>query len=98
MKIVAVPCLCADVFAVTGEIRPGGEELNFAAHACEFEGIDVTLLGAIGRDKYGGAILKSIRDKRIDTSYIRIDENYVTANNMTYLTEEQSLVLPKLLP
>lgn len=88
MKLTALPCLCADVFDGTEEIRPGGEELNFAVHAATFDQMDVTLMGAIGKDQYGEAILKSIADKRIHKELIRQEEQYVTANNRTYLTEE----------
>lgn len=88
MKLTALPCLCADVFDGTGEIRPGGEALNFAAHACTFDHMEVTLLGVIGQDDYGQAILKAIADKRIETRYIRMDPQQTTANNYTYLTPE----------
>ena len=33
IKLTALPCICADVFYGTEIIRPGGEALNFAAHA-----------------------------------------------------------------
>lgn len=88
IKLTALPCLCVDVFDGTEEIRPGGEALNFAVHAAGFEEIDVTLLGVVGDDEYGRAILKAIEDKRIEKKYIRTDRDYVTANNRTYLTPE----------
>ena len=88
MKLTALPCLCADVFDGTGEIRPGGEALNFAAHACTFAGVEVTLLGVIGQDAYGQAILDALADRPINTRHIRIDPTQTTANNYTYLTPE----------
>lgn len=88
IKLTALPCLCADVFYGTDIIRPGGEALNFAAHASRFEDIDVTLLGIVGKDKYADAIMNSISNLKIDKSHIRTDERFETANNMTYLTEE----------
>ena len=87
IKLTALPCICADVFYGTEIIRPGGEALNFAAHASRFKDIDVTLLGVVGKDKYAEAIMDSISKLDIDKSHIRIDERYQTANNMTYLTE-----------
>lgn len=86
IKLVALPCICADVFDGTDIIRPGGEALNFAAHASQFNDIDVTLLGIVGRDKYAEAVMRSIDGLNIDKSHIRIDERYPTANNRTYLT------------
>ena len=87
IKLTALPCICADVFYGTEIIRPGGEALNFAAHASQFKDIDVTLLGVVGKDKYAEAIMDSISKFDIDKNHIRIDERYQTANNMTYLTE-----------
>jgi fructoselysine 6-kinase len=52
-KIIAMPCLCVDIFDGTDEIRPGGEALNFAAHASEFDHIDIALISVIGNDTYG---------------------------------------------
>ena len=86
--MVALPCLCVDVFDGTEEIRPGGEELNFAVHASEFEEIDITLIGAIGDDIYGKTILSRIADKHINTEYVRVDKELATASNRTYLTPE----------
>lgn len=87
IKLTALPCLCADVFYGTDTIRPGGEALNFAAHASRFRDIDVTLLGVVGKDKYAEVIMGAISKLDIDKSHIRIDDRYPTANNMTYLTE-----------
>ena len=39
IKLTALPCICADVFYGTEIIRPGGEALNFAAHASHFKDI-----------------------------------------------------------
>ena len=87
IRLTALPCICADVFYGTDTIRPGGEALNFAAHASRFRDIDVTLLGIVGKDKYAEVIMGSISKLDIDKSHIRIDERYPTANNITYLTE-----------
>lgn len=88
LKLVALPCMCADVFDGTDIIRPGGEALNFAAHASKFNEIDVTLLGIVGKDKYAESVMRSIDGLNIDKSHIRIDERYPTANNRTYLTAD----------
>ena len=37
INLVALPCLCVDVFDGTDELRAGGEALNFAVHASKFE-------------------------------------------------------------
>ncbi|MGN0669530.1 MAG: carbohydrate kinase family protein [Oscillospiraceae bacterium] len=85
MRLTALPCLCADVFDESGEIRTGGEAMNFAVHAAKFEEIEVALIGIIGKDCFGEAILETLSDKKIE-KHIRVDEQLATANNRIYLT------------
>lgn len=88
IRLVALPCLCVDVFDGTNEMRAGGEALNFAAHASRFDEVKVSLLGAVGQDPYAECIMNSISGKRIDISHVRVEKDKVTANNRTYLTAE----------
>ena len=88
MNLVALPCLCVDVFDGTDELYAGGEALNFAVHASKFEEFNVSILGAVGQDSYAKFIMDSISDKRIDVSHVRVEEDKVTANNRTYLTAD----------
>ena len=88
LNIIAMTCMCVDVFDDTGEIRPGGEALNFAAIASKYNHISVDLLGAIGDDDYGKAILKSIENKPINKEFIHIISGSATANHRIYLTEK----------
>ena len=57
MNLVALPCLCVDVFDGTDELRAGGEALNFAVHASKFEEFNVSILGAVGQDFYAKFIM-----------------------------------------
>lgn len=88
MKITAMSTMCGDIFMDSGEIRPGGECLNFAAVACEYDHIDVHLLGAIGDDDCGNKVLQSIGNKRIGKDCIHVIPGGTTACNKTYLTED----------
>ena len=47
INLIALPCLCVDVFDGTDEMRAGGEALNFAVHSSRFEEINVSLLGVL---------------------------------------------------
>lgn len=87
MNIIAMTCMCVDVFDASGELRPGGEALNFAAVASEYDNVSMSLLGAIGDDKYGAAILDSIVDKSINKDYIHVISGADTASHRIYLTE-----------
>ena len=62
INLVALPCLCVDVFDGTDELRAGGEALNFAAHASKFDEFNVSILGAVGQDSYAKFIMDSISD------------------------------------
>ena len=86
--MVALPCLCVDIFDGTNEMYAGGEALNFAVHASRFQEVHVSLIGAVGQDSYADCIMDSISDKRIDVSHIRVEKGKVTANNRTYLTPD----------
>ena len=88
ITLVALPCLCVDVFDGTDELYAGGEALNFASHASKFAEFHVSLLGAVGQDSYADLIMESISDKRIDVSHVRVEKDKVTANNRTYLTAD----------
>ena len=59
MKIMSAGCVCADVFEELGEVRPGGESLNFCGNVCEFPGVECSLVGVLGNDEYA----KAIRDR-----------------------------------
>lgn len=87
-KIVAMTTMCGDIFDASGEIRPGGEALNFATIASEYPHVEISLLGAIGDDECGREILKSIQNKKIDQSCIHVVAGGTTACNRTYLTEQ----------
>ncbi len=87
VRIVALPCLCADVFEHSGEVFPGGEALNFAAHACRYEHIRVALMGAIGNDETGHHILESISKLPIGQTSIRVVSEGVTARQIINLTD-----------
>ena len=85
IKLTALPCICADVFDGTDIIRPGGEALNFAAHASRFDEMDVTLLGIVGKDKYAEAIMDSISRLDIDKSHIRTCLLYTSPSPRDFL-------------
>ena len=88
IRIVAMPCLCADVFEKTGDIFPGGEALNFAANACHDAHVQVELMGASGDDPVGQAVLAAIRARPIGYDRVRIVPGGTTARHIISLTED----------
>lgn len=87
IKLTAMTTICADIYDGDGSIFPGGEALNLAASACGYEDVSVRLLGAVGDDECGRAVIRFAESKPIDLSSVHIVKNGVTASNRIYLTE-----------
>ena len=87
-RLLCMPCLCADVFDATGEILPGGEALNLACIACRYDHLAVSLLGAIGEDEPGAAILREIDARPIDRTNVHVIPGGATATHRIYHTPE----------
>lgn len=87
-SLLCMPTLCADIFDATGEILPGGEALNFACIACRYPHMDVQLLGAIGEDEPGAAILREIDARPIDRRMVHVIPGGATATHRIYHTPE----------
>ena len=87
-RLLCMPTLCADIFDATGEILPGGEALNLACIACRYDHMDVALLGAIGEDGPGQAILREIDARPIDRTNVHVILGGATATHRIYHTPE----------
>ena len=87
-RLLCMPCLCADIFDATGEILPGGEALNLACIASRYPHVDVQLLGAIGEDEPGAAILREIDARPIDRTNVHVIPGGATATHRIYNTPE----------
>lgn len=85
--VVSTNCACVDVFVEKGEIRPGGEALNFCGNCCQDLDLDVYFMGAIGEDEYGQAILDKLKDYPIGRDYLKIEKG-ITANHKIWHTKE----------
>lgn len=84
-KIVAMSTICADVFDGTGEVRLGGEALNFAMTISKYPHINISLMGAVGDDAIGQKAVKCIKEREtIDTSCVHVIEHGKTASNKIY--------------
>ena len=86
-RILCMPILCADIFEHSGEILPGGEALNFACIACRYDHVDVSLLGAIGEDKPGRAILRVIDERGINRTNVHVIPGGATATHHISIDE-----------
>jgi fructoselysine 6-kinase len=70
MKLLALTCLCVDVYSRTGKVYSGGNALNVAVGCSKSDECDVSILGAIGNDEYGKVILSDLSRFRINTKFV----------------------------
>lgn len=90
MNLITMTSVCMDRYVNNlGQetaLYAGGESLNFATNCCQYDGLTVQLLGAVGTDEYGTSILSLLQNYSIDISHLHTTSG-ITANNITYLTE-----------
>ena len=86
-RILCMPTLCADIFEHSGEILPGGEALNFACIACQYDHVDVALLGSIGEDEPGRHTQQVIAQRPIDGKNVHVISGGMTATHRISIDE-----------
>jgi len=70
MKILALGTCCVDVYPSKGVTTPGGEALNIAVQLSFRSDVQVYLMGVIGNDYYGAAVLESVRHRDINRDHL----------------------------
>jgi len=72
IKITAMTCMCVDLFVETDTVVVGGEALNFAANAGEYDDVSVSLLGPIGDDRFADAVMDFVKNRNIGIENIHV--------------------------
>ncbi len=87
MKITSLTSCCVDFFPEQDKIYVGGNSLNFATQ-CKISGIsNVSVIGAVGDDRFGQLIEAHLDKLKINRSHLyRIDAP--TASNKIYINPE----------
>jgi len=86
MKITALSNCCVDFFPELDKVYVGGNSLNFA-NQCKLSGVDdVSIIGAIGKDRFGTLIEQHLDKMNIDRSHL-YKINTPTTSNKIYLSE-----------
>ena len=87
MKITALTSFCVDIFPELDKIYVGGNSLNFATQ-CKLLGYrNTSVIGAIGKDKFGRLIENQLDKSKINRSSLyQIDEP--TASNKIFIDEK----------
>jgi len=86
MKITALTSNCVDFFPEQDKVYVGGNSLNFATQ-CKLSGINnVSVIGALGNDRFGDLIEAHLDSCDIDRSHVyRMD--LPTASNKIFINE-----------
>ena len=87
MKITALTSFCVDFFPQLDKIYAGGNSLNFAAQ-CKLLGVDnISVIGAIGKDKFGQKVEDLLDQLGIERSRLyKLD--HATASNKIFIDEK----------
>ena len=77
------------VLGVSFQSAPGGKGSNQAVQAARL-GADVTMVGCVGQDFYGEALLRSAKENGVDTAHVRIRSTAPTSTGTIILEEDQT--------
>lgn len=77
------------VLGISFQSAPGGKGSNQAVQAAKL-GADVTMVGCVGQDFYGEALLRSAKEHGVDTAHIQIRSTAPTATGTIILEEDQT--------
>ncbi|PWH83327.1 kinase [Algibacter marinivivus] len=87
MKITALTSFCVDFFPELDKIYVGGNSLNFVTQ-CKLLGYkNISVIGAIGKDRFGKLIENQLDKLNINRSRL-YQINYPTASNKIFINEK----------
>jgi sugar/nucleoside kinase (ribokinase family) len=87
LSLASFSAICADYYPQQGDVKPGGNSLNFAIHAKRFGAGNVDIAGFIGTDTNAGRIIDLLKKEQINTRYL-IQLEGKTASNKIYNTPD----------
>lgn len=88
MKVKKIPERGECVISSLGHyIQPGGKGLISALAAVEY-GTDVVFSTRIGEDENGEKVLKALKDKNVDTRFIKVDKRKATGVNAIIIEDK----------
>lgn len=94
MKVAAMTVLCVDFYEKQNLVCVGGNSVNFATQCMKSGAEKASLIGAVGTDTYGKAIIDYIDKRGIDRSHVII-KNGKTASNRILINENGDRFFPQ---
>ena len=93
MKIAAMTVCCVDRYTQHDADRVGGNSVNVATH-CRLAGAeDVSVIGCVGEDAFGGMVRDHLRNHGIDTSHLSARSGRTTTQKI-YIEDDGTLSYP----
>ena len=94
IKTKNIPLPGQNVFGEKLQIVPGGKGANQAVGIAKL-GHDVLLAGKIGKDYFGNYLVKKLKENRVSTKYIELDNNESTGTTIILIDSngENSIVI-----
>lgn len=86
LKITAMTVCCVDIYPQKNAVYVGGNSVNFAVQCVKQGVIDTSVIGCVGSDDYGLAIINLLAKYRINFSKVHI-RNGNTALNRIFISE-----------
>lgn len=87
MKITALTSFCIDIFPELDKIYVGGNSLNFATQCRLLDYENTSVIGAIGKDRFGKLIENQLDKSNINRSRL-YQINEPTASNKIFINEK----------
>lgn len=88
LKIAAMTVCCVDVYPQKNEVYVGGNSVNYAVQCVKQGVIHTSVLGSVGSDDYGLAIINLLAKYRINLSKVHIRDGS-TASNRIFISDRR---------
>ncbi|WP_042354489.1 fructoselysine 6-kinase [Bacillus rubiinfantis] len=88
MKVAAVGYSCMDVYDNLDRSYPTGNGVDFALNIKK-KGIHASVVSAVGKDRYGEQMLKTLAESDIDISHLRIEKGSTAVIHMQLINNDR---------
>ena len=88
MRIACLGDNCIDYYDDTQQAFPGGNPVNVAVYS-RCLGHNASYIGAVGNDRYGELMLRTLSDKGVDTSHVHVESGNTAISHVTILNGDR---------
>ncbi len=88
MRIACLGDNCIDYYDDTQQAFPGGNPVNVAVYMRHL-GRNASYIGAVGNDRYGELMLRTLREKGVDVSHVHAETGNTAVCHVTILNGDR---------